>query len=120
VTRPRPILDARSPESVTYALEVHAERRLTQRYDIPSSRAREVMFHHIALTLADEGERVRCKGAKLGTKEFRLLNDGGTEFAFLYWPGAQRIITYLTPATMTDALHKAYIKHMRQRRKEQR
>ena len=82
------------------AIEVHACRRLAERYGVPIEMTPEVMIDHLAMILA--GESVLCfvqvAGYHAG-KEVRIVVDRGIRYFVSYDPRLLRIATYLPPNT---------------------
>lgn len=76
------------------AAEIHAVRRLCERYSIESKTdAYELMFEHLALVLAGESRNLK-HGA--GGNELHLIErDGG--YWVVFSPVLNRLVTYLTP-----------------------
>lgn len=90
------------------AVEVHATKRLRERYAVPYRDASRMMFEHLALALAGEGE-VRAEWHGDGRQLIRLVTD--REYWILFDPNLNRIVTYLTADRRLRRLLGRYGKH---------
>lgn len=87
--------------------EIHAIKRLGQRYGLSHKDAIDLMFEHLAMILAGEWKpSYRTKIGKHAGNEVYDVYWEGQRYMICYDPEIKRIVTYVPPTRLTKKIIK--------------